>query len=300
MPRRTSITMPRGPKQDKTIPHVTNLHADPMMSGIVYHSLTKGELTFGRSKSDPLPDVIIGNVGVQKNHAKIKLLSNGLFELVVAPEGAASTMVNGEAFNPKKCKRVLNHCDRIAICSSNIYVFKYPKLNRALKEVLAAAGDEVKSMQGITEKDMNELAWKKVQETGIEGVVANNVDSMKASDYSTDEQKADEATIDWDTAYTEVENAEAAKIEKQNKERQKTHQQEIERQKKAAMDQINANMAKFEQEKLESEKKQAEEKARIEAEKLEMEQQLEIMKGKQTEGQQQMLAQIEEMQIAAK
>lgn len=98
---RASFNMPRKsirkePVNNKTVPHITNLHEDPMMSGIVYYALLKGELTIGRRTGNPVPDVIIGATGVQKNHAKIKLLSNGIFELQVVPEGATSTAVNGE------------------------------------------------------------------------------------------------------------------------------------------------------------------------------------------------------------
>jgi len=49
---------------DKTVPHITNLHEDPMLSGIVYTSLVKGEIHIGRRTGDPVPDVILGAIGI--------------------------------------------------------------------------------------------------------------------------------------------------------------------------------------------------------------------------------------------
>ncbi len=102
------------------------------MSGIVYNSLTKSEILIGRKTATPQPDIILGAIGIQKNHGKITLKQNGLFELSVVAEAAISTMVNGESMSVQKRKRVLNHCDRISFAGC-IYVFKYPKLRRALK-----------------------------------------------------------------------------------------------------------------------------------------------------------------------
>mmetsp|Transcript_14845 Transcript_14845/g.18588 ORF Transcript_14845/g.18588 Transcript_14845/m.18588 type:complete len:172 (+) Transcript_14845:1366-1881(+) len=80
----------------KNVPHFTNLNEDPQMSGIVYTSLQKGEILIGRKTADPQPDIILGAIGIQKNHGKITLKANGLFELSVVGEAAISTFVNGE------------------------------------------------------------------------------------------------------------------------------------------------------------------------------------------------------------
>lgn len=52
---------------------MTNLNEDPLMSGIVYIPLTKGTITIGRKTATPPPDIILGAIGIQKNHGKIKL-----------------------------------------------------------------------------------------------------------------------------------------------------------------------------------------------------------------------------------
>lgn len=90
--RRTTLTS----TVDKSVPHITNLNEDPQMSGIVYNSLTKGEILIGRKTGTPQPDIILGAIGIQKNHGKIKLKQNGLFELSVVAEAAINTFVNGQ------------------------------------------------------------------------------------------------------------------------------------------------------------------------------------------------------------
>lgn len=49
---------------DKNVPHMTNLNEDPQMSGIVYNSLTKGEILIGRKTGTPMPDIILGAIGI--------------------------------------------------------------------------------------------------------------------------------------------------------------------------------------------------------------------------------------------
>lgn len=137
---------------------MTNLNEDPLMSGIVYIPLTKGEVTIGRKTATPPPDIILGAIGIQKNHGRIKLKKNGLFELSVVAEAAQTTMVNGEPLTVQKRTRVLKHCDRVTFAGC-IYVFKFPMLRRALNKLIEAS-EEIKSQEtSMTKKDQEELAW---------------------------------------------------------------------------------------------------------------------------------------------
>lgn len=61
---------------DKTAPHITNLHEDEQMSGLVFFPICKEgktELNVGRKTGNPVPDVILGAIGIKSNHASIKL-----------------------------------------------------------------------------------------------------------------------------------------------------------------------------------------------------------------------------------
>lgn len=94
------------------------------------YSLSTGEINIGRKNGDPVPEIILGSIGIKPNHAKIQLLENGLFEFSVSDaEAALNTMVNGKVL-PKKRTKILNHLDRVAFASSIIFVFHYPLLSR--------------------------------------------------------------------------------------------------------------------------------------------------------------------------
>jgi hypothetical protein len=196
---------------DKTIPHLVKLDEDEQISSIVYYSLLKGEIHIGRKKGNPVPEIILGAIGIKPNHATITLLKNGLFELTVCDaEAAAVTMVNGKALNPKKRSRVLNHCDRIAFTNNMIYVFRYPKLKRLIQ---AKVEENSAKNEGIDAALQNAQAWELIQEVGIEGIDSSILtkDSLGVSDYHDDEVREDEKSTHWDMAFKEVEDGEAAK-----------------------------------------------------------------------------------------
>jgi hypothetical protein len=104
----------------------------------------------------PPPQIILGAVGIKPNHAKIKLLENGLFELSVCDtEAANNTSVNGKNL-PKKRTRILNHLDRISFAGGAIFLFYYPLLNKLLKELVEKNATENEDMEMETRK---EQAW---------------------------------------------------------------------------------------------------------------------------------------------
>lgn len=64
-------------------PHLTNLNEDLQLSGKIYYSLSRCQdgslLRIGRHDGEPVPQIVLRGVGIQKNHAQIRLLENGLF-----------------------------------------------------------------------------------------------------------------------------------------------------------------------------------------------------------------------------
>ena len=56
---------------DVTIPHLCQLHEDPMLTGKVYYSLQTGSIGFGKRKGNPIPQIILGDIAVKPNHANI-------------------------------------------------------------------------------------------------------------------------------------------------------------------------------------------------------------------------------------
>ena len=205
---------------DKSVPHVANLHEDPLMSGVVYYSLLKGEIHIGRKTGKPVPEIILGAIGIKPNHACIKLQKNGLFEFSVCDaEAAATTMVNGKPLNPKKRSRILNHLDRLAFSGGFIYVFRYPKLRRLIE---AKVQENAAKNEGIDLEVQTAQAWELIQENGMEGIEVDTPtkESLGVHEYSELEIQEDEKCTDWDMAFKEVEDGENAKQQKIIKERE--------------------------------------------------------------------------------
>ena len=69
-------------EDNKRAPHLTNLNEDIQLSGKMYYSLKdciEAPLHIGRHDGNPIPFIILRGVGIQTNHAQIKLSPNGLF-----------------------------------------------------------------------------------------------------------------------------------------------------------------------------------------------------------------------------
>ena len=81
-------------------------------------------------------------------------------------EAANTTYVNGEHLTVQKRSKVLNHCDRISFAGC-IYVFKYPKLRRALQDLIEVSQDIQSQGAEISQKDQKELAWQLIQQNGL-------------------------------------------------------------------------------------------------------------------------------------
>lgn len=193
---------------DYTVPHLTQLSEDEQMSGVVYYDLSPGEIHFGRKIGDPVPEIILGAIGIKPNHAKITLKENGLFEFSVCDADAAQiTMINGKSV-PKKRTKILNHLDRICFANSIIYVFYYPLLNVATQKLVEQNAAENADLDANIQR---EQAWADIQDNGLPGY-----ESVKCPGYAHVEE--DKRAITWDSALIEVEQCLEAQKQKQKKE----------------------------------------------------------------------------------
>lgn len=127
-----------GPINDVQQPHLTNLHEDDQLNGIIFYDLSSGEIHIGRKSGNPVPKIILAATKIKPNHAKICLLDNGLFELTACDSEAASfTYVNGKPLPAKKRSRILQHLDRISFAGGHIYLFQYPLLAHKINQLVA-------------------------------------------------------------------------------------------------------------------------------------------------------------------
>lgn len=65
-------------RENKRTPHLTNLSEDPNLSQLVYYGMTSFPVTVGRKSQEPLPNIVLGGLNVQRNHAQFILLPKGL------------------------------------------------------------------------------------------------------------------------------------------------------------------------------------------------------------------------------
>ncbi|XP_060063153.1 kinesin-like protein KIF28 [Ylistrum balloti] len=104
-------------------PYLINLNEDPMLSGVICHFLDTEKTTVGRKDAQPIPNVCLSGLSIQKLHAIITN-KNGKIEISPAPGSASKTKVNGLPLSDKK---ELSHKDRILFGSNHMYVMMIPK-----------------------------------------------------------------------------------------------------------------------------------------------------------------------------
>ena len=60
-------------------PYLQNLSEDPLLNGKVLYSLMKEKIHIGKKDGDPVPDIILGGIGINKNHAVIENIGGEMF-----------------------------------------------------------------------------------------------------------------------------------------------------------------------------------------------------------------------------
>lgn len=133
-------------EEKKTLPHLSNLNYDPLLSGKIVHLISKGITTIGKADAD---FTLLGT-GIQEKHAVLKrtdadvTLERGSVE--------ARVLVNGELVSAPV---TLQHNDRILFGTSQMYVFVNPRhpdrhdLSKFPEVTYDMAQEEIISKSGI-------------------------------------------------------------------------------------------------------------------------------------------------------
>lgn len=108
-----------------SVPHLSNLNEDAMLSGKLLFYLDKKSTKFGRKDANPPCDIQLSGLGVLKEHAIIEK-NNEEFEIKQLDQNA-KIKVNG---SPVKGTMKLEHRDRILFGSTHLYVFQEPSQKR--------------------------------------------------------------------------------------------------------------------------------------------------------------------------
>ncbi len=111
----------------KMVPHLVNLNEDPQLDRKVFYSLSEhgDKLVVGRKNGEPSPQVVLGGIGIQQNHAIIEKTSKGYFIKPTSPEALDHIAVNGQRI-PSKDGILLKPNDRIIFGTNSVFLFKEP------------------------------------------------------------------------------------------------------------------------------------------------------------------------------
>jgi hypothetical protein len=109
-------------EKQKTVPFITNLHEDPMMSEqFVFFSEAGKDITVGSKNANPPKDVKLSGAAVMTDHAAV---SNDGTTISVAPGApGAKVYVNGDQI---RGPTELHHLDRIVFGTSHVYKLVVP------------------------------------------------------------------------------------------------------------------------------------------------------------------------------
>ena len=229
-------------------PHLVNLNEDPQLSQKIYYSLANFPVQIGRKTDQPKPQIIFGGIAVKNNHGVFTMLKNGLIQFELTnPEAYDQTYINGKQFlDRENPKQILSHLDTIYVGHGAMLLFKYPLLARKFKSLQAIATEEAKgedgfraNHDGISEADIYNEAFSELQKQGVTG----DLSQLTCEDYTEDEINHDYNSIDYETAYGEVERMEEIK--------RKEHLKQIQEQERLRLEEEFEKKQQEEQEKAE-------------------------------------------------
>eukprot|EP00916_Digyalum_oweni_P022861 GHVL01037854.1.p1 GENE.GHVL01037854.1~~GHVL01037854.1.p1 ORF type:complete len:935 (+),score=194.69 GHVL01037854.1:93-2897(+) len=134
-------------QKNENMPNLKNLNEDPLLCGKIIHVLKDGTNKLGKQNKDEPPDITLGGLGINKDHAVIIVEvetdeddeEEVEYKASILPH--SKTLVNGKVLTEGK-KTKLNHRDRILFGNHNFFVYmdpsemnkKLPTYEEALKE----------------------------------------------------------------------------------------------------------------------------------------------------------------------
>lgn len=73
-------------KEDRSVPHITNLNEDEQLSGKLFYTFKSGPITIGNKKGNPKPQIVLTGVKVLPNHAMIEEILPEIREEIIVEE----------------------------------------------------------------------------------------------------------------------------------------------------------------------------------------------------------------------
>ena len=141
-------------------PHLLNLNEDQLMSEKLFYFLNIGLTRIGREDAQVPQDVIVGGLGILKEHCTIEHLPSedgkqDMLTIVARPE--AKVFVNGQVLE-SGIPRILTHCDRVIFGHSNVFRLCIPSHQDLEERANDSKYDWQYAMKEMNSKQMHIIA----------------------------------------------------------------------------------------------------------------------------------------------
>lgn len=129
-------------KLTKSRPHIINLNIDPMLDRKVFYDLVKEPLVHvGRKNGDPVPQIMLGGIGIAINHAHFEKKKDGVWVIPKSPAQCQQIRVNGKRVETMEGLR-LKPNDRIVFGAASFFLYKDPD-NESKAEIKDTAQEPI-------------------------------------------------------------------------------------------------------------------------------------------------------------
>lgn len=165
----------------QTMPHLWNMSDDPALERMITHLIKDGITTVGNRKADPAPDIVMGGMGLMKEHCKIEYVDGKM--TISKVEKNAKITINGKPkvqIGNAVAAHELHHHDRVLLGANQMFCVEFPVEREKLKadgveivtptfsdaqeEIAAASGITASSTGATGNGDAKDLAAKALQD----------------------------------------------------------------------------------------------------------------------------------------
>ncbi|EGR27406.1 kinesin motor domain protein [Ichthyophthirius multifiliis] len=250
--------------------HLTNLNEDPILNNKIIYSLDKEYTYVGRKNAIPLPDIVLGSMGIKEKHAIFQKINNEIYLKPYNGNCQDYIHVNGNKVGEKI--RLFNN-DRIIFGTNSTFLIIIP-------------GEQDRNNGKIIPKDID---WEFAQDEISKNIELNNNQEQQQYEKDIKEQLSNKfKDIETKLNSEKQENQDKIDFQKQlyeikinqlsDKLREESQKQKLEKEKHEAEQQMKEIISKLEAERIQKQLEREKEKK-----KLQDEEQLRVYKLKQKE-----------------
>ncbi|EAR96121.2 kinesin motor catalytic domain protein (macronuclear) [Tetrahymena thermophila SB210] len=237
--------------------HLTNLNEDPVLNNKIKFSLDKEYIYVGRKNATPLPDIVLGSMGIKEKHA-IFIKSIDKLYLVPYEESCSEYIhLNGERVNQQI---ELYHMDRIVFGTNSTFLVIIPNGKQREGDVLPKEIDWEFAQEEISKKSdklINKNAQNKELELREETIrKLKEFEQQRLQEKEENEVKINEQKLIYEQKLVELE----------GKMKEESEKQKLEKEKLEAERQWNEIVQKLEAERIQKELEREKQKQTLQAE----------------------------------